>query len=86
MLPVVKGERATTRQILGYTAALVALTLVPVFGWVYLGAAAVLGAGFLWLAWRLRTHPTPRLAALTFHYSLAYLALLFVAMAIDPIV
>jgi protoheme IX farnesyltransferase len=86
MLPVVKGERATTRQILLYTAALVALTLVPVFGWVYLGAAAVLGAGFLWLAWRLLAQPTPRLAALTFHYSLAYLALLFVAMAIDPIV
>jgi protoheme IX farnesyltransferase len=85
MLPVVKGERATTRQILVYTAALVALTLVPVFGWVYLGAAAVLGAGFLWLAWRLRAHATPRLAALTFHYSLAYLALLFVAMAVDPI-
>jgi protoheme IX farnesyltransferase len=86
MLPVVKGERETTRQILLYTAALVALTLVPVFGWVYLGAAVALGAGFLWLAWRLRRETTPRRAALTFHYSLAYLALLFVAMAVDPIV
>jgi protoheme IX farnesyltransferase len=86
MLPVVKGERETTRQILLYTAALVALTLVPVFGWVYLGAAAVLGAGFLWLAWRLRTETTPRRAALTFHYSMAYLALLFVAMSLDPII
>ena len=86
MLPVVRGERATTRQILGYTAALVALTLVPVFGWFYLAAAAALGGGFLWLAWRLQTEPTPRRAALTFHYSLAYLALLFVAMALDPII
>jgi protoheme IX farnesyltransferase len=86
MLPVVKGERETTRQILLYTAALVALTLLPVFGWVYLGAAAALGAGFLWLAWRLRRETTPRRAALTFHYSLAYLALLFVAMALDPII
>ena len=86
MLPVVRGERATTRQILLYTAALVALTLVPVFGWLYLGAAAALGAGFLWLAWRLRAEVTPRRAALTFHYSLAYLALLFVAMALDPLV
>jgi protoheme IX farnesyltransferase len=85
MLPVVKGERATTRQILVYTAVLVALTLVPVFGWVYLAAAAALGAGFLWLAWRLSRDTTPRRAALTFHYSLAYLALLFVAMALDPI-
>jgi protoheme IX farnesyltransferase len=86
MLPVVKGERATTRQILLYTGVLVGLTLVPVFGWVYLSAAAVLGAGFLWLAWRLSTETTPRRAALTFHYSLAYLALLFVAMALDPII
>jgi heme o synthase len=85
MLPVVKGERATTRQILLYTGVLVGLTLVPVFGWVYLSAAAVLGAGFLWLAWRLCAETTPRRAALTFHYSLAYLALLFVAMALDPI-
>jgi heme o synthase len=86
MLPVVKGEDETTRQILLYTVGLVALTLVPVFGWVYLGAAALLGGAFLWLAWRLRRETTPRLAALTFHYSLAYLALLFVAMAIDPVV
>jgi protoheme IX farnesyltransferase len=85
MLPVVRGERTTTRQILLYTGGLVALTLVPVFGWFYLGVAAALGAGFLWLAWRLRAEPTPRRAALTFHYSLAYLALLFVAMALDPI-
>jgi protoheme IX farnesyltransferase len=86
MLPVVRGERATTRQILLYTVLLVGVTLLPVFGWFYLGAAAALGAGFLWLAWRLRQETTPRRAALTFHYSLAYLALLFVAMALDPIV
>jgi protoheme IX farnesyltransferase len=86
MLPVVRGERATTRQILLYTVLLVGVTLLPVFGWFYLGSAAALGAGFLWLAWRLRQETTPRRAALTFHYSLVYLALLFVAMALDPIV
>ncbi len=89
MLPVVRGERETTRQILLYTAVLVGVTLVPlvwhVLGWVYLAAAAALGAGFLWLALGLRRDPSPRRAALLFHYSLAYLALLFVAMAIDPL-
>src|SRR5215210_6004933 len=87
MLPVVRGERETTRQILLYTAGLVVLTVAPLawgmFGWFYLGAAAALGGVFLWLAWLLRREPTPAHAALVFHYSLAYLALLFVAMATD---
>jgi heme o synthase len=89
MLPVVRGGRETARQIVLYTAALVAFTLAPVlwgqFGLVYLVAAAALGAGFLWLAWRLRADRTPARARLLFHYSLAYLALLFVAMALDPL-
>jgi protoheme IX farnesyltransferase len=88
MLPVVRGERETTRQIVLYTLVLVAATLVPLawsmFGLVYTLAAVVLGAGFLWLAVALRRDTTPRRAALLFHYSLAYLALLFVAMAVDP--
>jgi len=87
MLPVVRGERETTRQILLYTVGLVALTAAPLawgmFGWFYLGTAAALGGVFLWLAWLLRREPTPAHAALVFHYSLAYLALLFVAMATD---
>ncbi len=48
--------------------------------------AALLGAVFVVLAWRLRAAATPRGAALLFHYSLAYLAVLFVAMAVDPLV
>jgi protoheme IX farnesyltransferase len=90
MLPVVRGERETTRQILLYTAALVLVTLLPLswqmFGATYAVVAVVLGAVFLALAWQLRREPTPRRAALLFHYSLAYLALLFVAMAVDPLV
>jgi protoheme IX farnesyltransferase len=90
MLPVVRGDRETARQIVLYTIALVALTLVPVvtgtFGAVYLAAAVLLGAQFLRLAWSLRADLTPRRAGVLFHYSLAYLALLFVAMAVDPIV
>ena len=89
MLPVVRGERETARQIVLYTAGLVAFTLAPAlwgqFGLFYLVAAAALGASFLWLAWRLKRERTPRRAAVLFHYSLAYLALLFVAMALDSV-
>jgi protoheme IX farnesyltransferase len=89
MLPVVRGERETTRQILVYTGALVLVTLLPLswqmFGAVYAVSALALGGVFLALAWQLRRETTPRRAALLFHYSLAYLALLFVAMALDPI-
>jgi protoheme IX farnesyltransferase len=89
MLPVVRGERETVRQILLYTVVLIAVTLAPVafgvFGALYAAAALALGGVFLWLAWRLRRELVPARAAVLFHYSLAYLALLFVAMAIDPV-
>ena len=89
MLPVVRGEEETARQIVLYTAALVAFTLAPalwgMFGLVYLVAAATLGGGFLWLAWQLHRERTPARAKVLFHYSLAYLALLFVAMALDAV-
>jgi heme o synthase len=88
MMPVVRGEAETARQIVLYTAALVAFTLAPalwgMFGPAYLVAAGSLGVLFLWLAWRLRRERTPERARVLFHYSLAYLALLFVAMALDP--
>jgi protoheme IX farnesyltransferase len=89
MLPVVRGEGETTRQIVLYSLVLVGVTLLPVVWWTlgvfYLASALVLGAWFLLLAWRLRAEPTPARASGLFHYSLAYLALLFVAMAIDPL-
>jgi protoheme IX farnesyltransferase len=90
MLPVVKGERETTRQIVLYALVLVGVTIVPFvwgpLGLVYLGAAVVLGAGFVALALRLRRETTPRRASFLFHFSLLYLALLFAAMAADPLV
>jgi protoheme IX farnesyltransferase len=89
MLPVVRGERETARQIMLYTVVLIAVTLAPVafgvFGALYAVAALALGGVFLWLAVRLRRELVPARAALLFHYSLAYLALLFVAMAVDPV-
>ena len=90
MLPVVRGERETVKQILLYSFALVGVTTVPylwgTLGLVYLVAALVLGGGFIWLAVRLARRTTPRHASLLFHSSLLYLALLFVAAAVDPIV
>ena len=89
MLPVVKGEAETARSIVRYTLLLVAISLLPVFwhtvGWIYLGAALILGGGFIALALALRRETTPARAKRLFTFSLAYLALLFVAMALDPI-
>jgi heme o synthase len=88
MLPVVRGEGETTRQILWYSVALVAFTLAVgvSLGPLYSVAAAVLGAVLLGLAWQLRRAPTRRNAGVLFHYSLLYLALLFVAAAVDPVI
>jgi protoheme IX farnesyltransferase len=89
MLPVVRGERETARQIAWYTVALVAATLVPVafgvFGLVYGGIALLLGVAFAWAAFRLWRETTRARAVLLFHYSLLYLALLFAAMALDAV-
>lgn len=90
MLPVVKGEAATRRQILAYTAILVAFTLLPVatgfLGGLYLAAALALGAGFLYLAVRLLRSPSRESALRLYLSSLAYLALLFCAMAVDRVI
>jgi heme o synthase len=87
MLPGTRGDRETTRQILLYSVVLVAFTVAV--GWwlgpVYTVAAALLGTYFLVLAWQLRRHTSRRNAVVLFHYSLAYLALLFVAAAVDPL-
>jgi protoheme IX farnesyltransferase len=89
MLPVVRGEAETRRQILGYAVALFAVSLVPVatglFGALYLGAALALGGGFCFLAAQLRAHPSRRAALRLYLSSLAYLALLFAAMAADRV-
>ena len=58
MLPVVRGDRATARQIVLYSLVLVGATLLP-WGWggagpLYVVCALALGAVFVWLAERLR--------------------------------
>jgi len=90
MLPVVKGEPETARSIVRYTLLMIGVTLLPFLahtvGWIYLGSALLLGGLFLLLAVELLRETTPARARRLFTYSLAYLALLFVALAVDPIV
>jgi heme o synthase len=87
MLPVVRGDRETARQIVRYSLALVAFTIGAGFllGPVQLATAGTLGALFVWLAVRLRRRTTPRHAAQLFHFSLLYLALLFAAFAVGAV-
>jgi heme o synthase len=90
MLPVVKGEAVTRRQILAYALVLVAFTLVPVatgfLGALYGVSAVILGAGFIFLAVRLLRLANRQAALRLYLSSLVYLALLFCAMAADRVV
>lgn len=87
MLPVVAGVGETKRNILLYTLLLLALTpmffLTQEVGWLYLGASVALGLGFVYFAIRLIRRPGIEGAIGAYLYSLAYLALLFTAIAID---
>ena len=89
MLPVVKGEAFTRNQILIYTVVLFVVSLGPVLtgllGPIYLASAIVLGAAFAIFATILRANPTKAVTLRTYLFSLAYLALLFIAMAVDAI-
>jgi protoheme IX farnesyltransferase len=92
MAPNIWGERETIDQMLWYTVLLIGLTVLPVtfgvFGGVYLASALVLGAILLRGVWRIRTLDVRGeswipVAWRVYKYSLLYLALLFVAMAVD---
>lgn len=87
MLPVVVGERETTYQIFLYTILLITLTLLPItFGMlslVYFVAALALGLPFLYLAWKLWRNFDKACSKRLYKFSQLYLALLFLAMAID---
>jgi protoheme IX farnesyltransferase len=94
MLPVVADVRSVTRNIVVYSWIMVAfsLLLIPVapMGWVYGVPAVILGAVFI-----LEAHLLSRRASSgaedarpmrLFHWSITYLALLFLAIAVDPFV
>jgi protoheme IX farnesyltransferase len=91
MLPVVRGEGETARQITLYTIVLVvvSLLLLPAagMGWVYLVAAVALGGIFMAQALRLRSNAADGRAAVNlFRYSITYLTLLFLAVAADTLI
>ncbi|MFM9107701.1 MAG: heme o synthase [Chloroflexota bacterium] len=89
MLPNVKGEAETRKQILIYTVLLFALcvALTPFgLGWIYLAAAIVINGVFLAYAARLYLNPSKATARGMFLYSLWYLALIYGAAVIDRIV
>jgi heme o synthase len=90
MMPVVRGERETRRQILLYSCLLYAVTQLPFcaggFGGEYLAASMALGAAFIYGAYRLFRRADRRAALQLYLFSLLYLALLFVAMVVDQAV
>ncbi len=95
MLPVVKGIPETTRQIGLYTILMVAISLVlwavARMGAIYLVAAVALGAIFLWQAYGLWRRGSSEEASTAgairlYKYSISYLSLLFLAVAVDALV
>ncbi len=87
MLPVTHGVTYTRWQILLYTVLLVVVTVLPwatrMSGLFYLGGALVLGAVFLWYAWKLLDPPDEFFAMRTFQYSIIYLMALFGFLLLD---
>jgi protoheme IX farnesyltransferase len=87
MLPVTHGVKYTAWHVLFYTILLVLATLLPYLtgmsGLLYLGAALVLGGGFLYYAVRLLDPPDERFAMKVFGYSVVYLMTLFAFLLLD---
>jgi protoheme IX farnesyltransferase len=87
MLPVTHGEQFTRLHILLYSIALMATTALPyvigMSGWLYLACAMLLGALFVWYAWRLYRQYSDELSRKLFRFSILYLSLLFAALLVD---
>jgi len=88
MLPVVRGEDETRRQILLYSVLLYAVSQLPFCGgggldYIYVAASALLGLMFIALAVALQRLKTRKAALRLYLFSLLYLALLFASMVAD---
>jgi len=90
MLPVVRGEEETRRQIMIYTLVLVAVTLLlPLLnfaGTIYLISAIVLGLALIYAAWRVWRVPGNKVAFTMYRWSSMYLLFIFLALMIDAVV
>ena len=90
MLPAVASMQTTNRHIVAYTIVLWVSTLVfaPVadMGLIFVAAALILGALFLWIALDLARSPSTGKAMRLFGFSITYLVLLFAAMAADQLI
>ena len=87
MLPVVKGDRNTVIQIGIYAIITFAVSLIPFLmpqvGWIYAGTAVVLNVILLYLCMQLYRQTSRPRASKLFHYSMVYLAVLFLMLAVD---
>ncbi|MEM2759567.1 MAG: heme o synthase [Nitrososphaerales archaeon] len=90
MLPVVKSESTSVRVIAGTTLMMVLFSILPffmnTFGWIYLGAASILGAIIIAMSISLLARPTEKKSWMLFKFSSPYLAFLFVAMYVDALI
>ena len=90
MLPNVRGAARAKLEIFIYSLVLVAVSLaltpLHIMGLWYFVPAAILGAVFIWDAWKMLVGPTKPLARVLFKYSLLYLALMCVAMVADRVI
>lgn len=90
MLPVVRGEVETRKQILIYTIELIAVTLLlPIFnlaGMVYLISSLILGGFLLYAAWRVWKVGGNKVAWTMYRWSSMYLAFIFLALMVDAVV
>lgn len=90
MLPSVATRKRTATEMLVYTIVLAGVTMwlgsVAGLGIVYLVVAAALNIGFIWYAVKLVRTESPKVAMRMFSYSITYLSLLFIGMAVDVVV
>jgi protoheme IX farnesyltransferase len=89
MMPVVKGDQFTVIQIAVYAIVTALICVVPVMlgqaGLLYVAGAALLNLGLVMHSFQLMSDTTPVRARALFKYSMIYLALFFVVMAVDRI-